>query len=311
MEHVLCMMNPYELINLSLASSRTRRNVANFSRIKSKHRVSIGIADEPYICIVNKYEDLTFSWTSDEPTIVYEKLIIQNCVFHKHCSYSRNPIKECMEWYDYVKGVLRCQVEAVQFGLSAYPSQNKLIIDWLCSQQISTCRMEIKNTKEGFEDDLKYLLNNITLTVRVCLFLRHYKDDFQVDIPTSIYYIVIWDAKFINFEQLIRLKNRSILFNETVLTARDINEFLKSWRACESHLELEFFEMGFSGAETMNVILDLPHEETTDKKVIEPFKKHFENTRVKNFFNIERSDGKVATVGYELFNGHQFYMITN
>uniref|UniRef100_A0A1I7UU31 F-box domain-containing protein n=1 Tax=Caenorhabditis tropicalis TaxID=1561998 RepID=A0A1I7UU31_9PELO len=35
MEHVLCMMSPFELIDVSLASSRAKRVVKSFSRTKS------------------------------------------------------------------------------------------------------------------------------------------------------------------------------------------------------------------------------------------------------------------------------------
>uniref|UniRef100_A0A1I7UU28 F-box domain-containing protein n=1 Tax=Caenorhabditis tropicalis TaxID=1561998 RepID=A0A1I7UU28_9PELO len=40
MEHVLCIMSPFELINVSLASSRSKAVVKNFSRTKKKLRVS-------------------------------------------------------------------------------------------------------------------------------------------------------------------------------------------------------------------------------------------------------------------------------
>uniref|UniRef100_A0A1I7TUM7 FBA_2 domain-containing protein n=1 Tax=Caenorhabditis tropicalis TaxID=1561998 RepID=A0A1I7TUM7_9PELO len=74
--------------------------------------------------------------------------------------------------------------------------------------------------------------------------------------------------------------------------------FLKSWMACKSHLSLESFEINVSGPEAMEVIMDLPHEETADQNVVETFKKKFNKPQVQVGFDIKRNDGKVATVGY-------------
>uniref|UniRef100_A0A1I7TH75 F-box domain-containing protein n=1 Tax=Caenorhabditis tropicalis TaxID=1561998 RepID=A0A1I7TH75_9PELO len=311
MENVLCIMNTHQLILLSLVSSRAKRAVTNFYRLKPIISVYLEINFEPSMSAFTKNEQWKFVWTGDIIGIGYKEEGGQRGVSYELRNYSTNPIRQLMQAYDYVKGVLRWEIQEIDFELRPCSTQNKSFTDWLRSQQDSIPNMDIRSDKEGFEDDVKYLLNNTIITDLMNLYISHYKDDFQVDIPTIIRFIGIDDSKFINFEELLRLKNRCICLDQSILTARDINRFLKSWMACESHLELETLEIDHSGSEAMDVIMDLPHEETMDPNFIEAFNKKF-HTGVEKWFNVKRSDGKVATVGYEpSFHENRFYMVTH
>uniref|UniRef100_A0A1I7TH73 F-box domain-containing protein n=1 Tax=Caenorhabditis tropicalis TaxID=1561998 RepID=A0A1I7TH73_9PELO len=308
MDHVLCIMNLDELISLSLVSSRAKRTVTNFSRTKPIICVHLGFADEPWMKISRKNEEWMISWTSNERSLGYEIKSGRDHFVHQVCNYSMNPIEDWMKAYDYIKGILGCEIEFLQFELSSSSTLNKSIVDFLHSQQNSIGQMNVFNVKKGSEDNLKYLLNNTIITEKMKLFIRAQKGDFQMDIPTITHSIYMSDCRFIDFEQLQRLKNRCIWLNQSVLTAHELNRFLKSWMAFESHLELETFRIEFSGSETMEVIMDLPHKETTDQNFIEAFTEEFSTRRGDKLFDIKRSDGKVATVGFE-HDGHRFNML--
>uniref|UniRef100_A0A1I7TH74 F-box domain-containing protein n=1 Tax=Caenorhabditis tropicalis TaxID=1561998 RepID=A0A1I7TH74_9PELO len=218
MENVLCIMNTHQLILLSLVSSRAKRAVTNFARFKPIFSVHLEISVDPLIRVFTENEQWIFCWTKDKTRIGYDVEADIMGVTHELRHYSKKPVHELVKTYDYIKGVLRCQIEEVYFDLSLYPSLNELFTDWLCSQQRSIANMDITSNKEGFEHDLKYVLNNITVTDEI---------------------------------------------------------------------------------EAMNVIMDLPHEETTDPDFIGAFNKQFHIPDVEKWFDVKRSDGKVATVGYE------------
>uniref|UniRef100_A0A1I7TUN8 F-box domain-containing protein n=1 Tax=Caenorhabditis tropicalis TaxID=1561998 RepID=A0A1I7TUN8_9PELO len=299
MEHVLCMMNPCELIDLSGVSTRVHRTVASFSRTKSKFQVVIAFTEERRISISVGDECWTLRWTEKKSEV--DKNVSETNQFSKHLP------KILMGAYNYIKDVLKCQLHLVYFHLDSFPNQNKLITDWLGVQAIDN--IKIGNVDEETNDDLKYLGSNITVKEKFMLTTSDYKDDFQMEIPTMSSEILITNSRFINFEQFLRLKNPHIAFFRSLVTDQELNKFLKSWMACKSHLSLEAFEINVSGPEAMEIIMDLPHEETADENAEETFKKKFNNPVVENWFDIKRCDGNVATVGFR-YDKHRFFMLT-
>uniref|UniRef100_A0A1I7TUM8 F-box domain-containing protein n=1 Tax=Caenorhabditis tropicalis TaxID=1561998 RepID=A0A1I7TUM8_9PELO len=310
MEHVLCMMNPYELINISFTSIRSKRAVKTLSRMKREFSIVLGFQREPSISIYRRDQPWSFIWVSDESRIGYEEYPEFECVNHEIHKYSNNPIEELMELYDYIREVLRYKLYYVSFDLTLFPSHNKSIADWLRSQPMT--HIEIWNSEQETDDDLKYLVNNITVIDRMALQTSHYKEGFQMEIPSTPRVLYITDASFIDFEQLLRLKNRKICLDKSCVSTQELNKFLKSWMALESHVDLEAFDMNISGPEAMEIIMDLPHVVTADKNPAETFRKKFYHREVKNGFDIKRCDGKVATVRYGNSSlGHRFFMLTH
>uniref|UniRef100_A0A1I7UTY0 F-box domain-containing protein n=1 Tax=Caenorhabditis tropicalis TaxID=1561998 RepID=A0A1I7UTY0_9PELO len=308
MEHVLSMMNPYELMDLTKTSSSAKRAVKNFRRTKPKFRVTLVISTEPRIYIFGNKESWIYSWTTEAAGAQQSTFDNTFSIENYNFIFSNDPIEEFMRVYESIREVLKCRDPSVAFKLDSYPCQNKMITDWIRSQHDSIASIEVRNDGRGFFDDLKYFFNNITVTECVLLIVSGYEDDFQLEFPTSPS-LYIEDARFIGYEQLLRMKNPRIFLHRHSLTDQETNGFLKSWMACESHLELEYFNINVSGPEAMEVIMDLPHEETPDSKAI---KKEFSHPKVKNGFDIRRCDGKVATVCYgNYIDKHRFFMITH
>uniref|UniRef100_A0A1I7TH91 F-box domain-containing protein n=1 Tax=Caenorhabditis tropicalis TaxID=1561998 RepID=A0A1I7TH91_9PELO len=136
MEHVLCMMNPFDLIDLSKTSSKTRTLVKRFFRIKPKFEVCIGYTNEPHIWMVGKHESWGSHWTSNQLRIGYEQERYLSRPLHKIIKYSVNPHEEWMKEYEYVKGLLECRVELV-FYLWPFVCNGSLheeIMNWIKSQ---------------------------------------------------------------------------------------------------------------------------------------------------------------------------------
>uniref|UniRef100_A0A1I7TH79 F-box domain-containing protein n=1 Tax=Caenorhabditis tropicalis TaxID=1561998 RepID=A0A1I7TH79_9PELO len=314
MEHVLYMMNPLELFNISLTSTKCKRSVKTLSRIKRKFLMSLGIAAEEQYVMLSRLQPAAswaFTWVSDESKTGYEEDDRGGHDFYTVDKYSKNLVEELMKCYEHIKEVFGCQIDDIHFELNSFPSQNEQIIDWILSHQETIARVTVKDTKEGFEDDLEYLLDNLTITMTLDLSTKKYKRGFQLEIPRTPWHLIIKNSSFIDFDQLLTLENERISLSKSILTDQDINEFLKSWMACESHLYLETFEINISGPEAMEVIMDLPHNATADPKVIRTFKKKFDGSQIQEGFDIENLDGEVATVCYGLSSdGPRFFMFT-
>uniref|UniRef100_A0A1I7TUP1 F-box domain-containing protein n=1 Tax=Caenorhabditis tropicalis TaxID=1561998 RepID=A0A1I7TUP1_9PELO len=291
MEHVLSMMNPYELINLSKTSSRTKRAVKSFSRIRPKFRIDLGICAQPDIVILGKNESWEYSWTSDQSEIG-----VTTYARHEIIKFSKNPMEELKKMYDYIKEVLRCPLENLYYALNSFPSENKSITDWLRSQHESIHFVEINCDLKGFDDDLKYLVSSLKISGVLSLMVAEYKENFRMEIPESPYCLSVNCSSFIGYEQFLKLKHSQIVFVASILTDKEINRFLKSWMSMESHLELKVFKIRVSVPEAINVIMDLPHEVTTEPSVLEMLNEQFKYTYIECGYNIKRSDGKMATV---------------
>uniref|UniRef100_A0A1I7TUM3 FBA_2 domain-containing protein n=1 Tax=Caenorhabditis tropicalis TaxID=1561998 RepID=A0A1I7TUM3_9PELO len=267
------MMIPFELINLSLTSSRTRKAVICFSKVKSRFWVALGFTRNPFIHI-KEHRRIGKTWgysLSSDPFIVST-----DSIFHaKIHKFSESPIEDCMKWYESIKEVLGCQIDKVCVS-NLLPS----ITDWLRMQQESIREVSIWG---GRQEDFTYLFRNLRISEKFVLCMTSYENNFQLEIPEGPSHLFIYTSKFINYDQLLKLKARYITLDQSILTNQEINGFLKSWMSCESHLDLKSFKINISGPEAVNEIMDLPHE-------------------VGRYgYKIKRSDGKEANVIFDRF----------
>uniref|UniRef100_A0A1I7TUP2 F-box domain-containing protein n=1 Tax=Caenorhabditis tropicalis TaxID=1561998 RepID=A0A1I7TUP2_9PELO len=291
MEHVLCMMNPFQLIELSKTSFRFKRAVRSFSRIRPKFRIDLGIRHQPNIVILGTNDSWTYSWAT-----------IFKC--------SNYPMEELRKMHDHIKEVLRSPLETLYYKLELFPSENKSITDWLRSQHESVHHLELVCYTEGFDDDLKYLVSGLKITGKLYLLVTKYEENFQIEIPESPSHLKLSHSSFISYEQFLTLRHPKITLHRSILTDQKINHFLKSWMSCESHLELKLFEISTSGPEAKDVIMDVPHEVTTEPSVVIMLNEKFEFSNIKCGYNIKRSDGKAATVCFGNLRD-LLYMIIN
>uniref|UniRef100_A0A1I7TUL5 FBA_2 domain-containing protein n=1 Tax=Caenorhabditis tropicalis TaxID=1561998 RepID=A0A1I7TUL5_9PELO len=129
----------------------------------------------------------------------------------------------------------------------------------------------------------------------LCMMTPFELNNFRLEIPEGLDRLEVNRSKFINYEHLLRVKARNIVLKGSILTNQEINRFLKSWMACESHLDLESFKINASGFNPMKeIIMDVPHEVAIGLDAIsEKFPSYITLT---SGYNIKRSDGKEATV---------------
>uniref|UniRef100_A0A1I7UU26 FBA_2 domain-containing protein n=2 Tax=Caenorhabditis tropicalis TaxID=1561998 RepID=A0A1I7UU26_9PELO len=293
MEHVLCMMSPFELIHVSLASSRAKTIVRNFSKTKDSFSVSFS----NYWLSISFHRNLmiwTYSIHINQDHANMYAIIHQNDRIREMIrKVSEEPLKDIMKWYDYAREVLNCKINSLTFRFYLSSSENRRTIDWIAAQSNTMEWMELSSVYEESDDDLKYLMERILVSGHFKLKVKKYKNDFRMEIPGNPEWLHIENAQFLNYDQLLRLKSPIIILRESILTNEEIHRFLRSWMSCETHLELEALEISISGPDAINEIMDLPHEKTNDPRVVQAFDDYHMISQVENeIFTIERGDGQ-------------------
>uniref|UniRef100_A0A1I7UU07 F-box domain-containing protein n=1 Tax=Caenorhabditis tropicalis TaxID=1561998 RepID=A0A1I7UU07_9PELO len=165
MRHVLCMMTPFQLIDLSLTSSRGKSIVTNIGpRFKGYLDTSLAIT---------LYENGVWRYTMTSDESKDGKVTISDTGIQESFKYSKDPIEKWKKLYKYLKEVLRCQFCKVTFDLSG-PSFRE-IVDWLKCQQEVFESMSIKS-KEERDDDLKYVMEAFSNAVELDTLVHHHKE---------------------------------------------------------------------------------------------------------------------------------------
>uniref|UniRef100_A0A1I7TUK9 F-box domain-containing protein n=2 Tax=Caenorhabditis tropicalis TaxID=1561998 RepID=A0A1I7TUK9_9PELO len=273
LEHVLHMMNPHQLIDISMTSFKNKMTVKSFLRNKPKFQVLLGVYQEPYISIARQHESWEYGWTTNPQDINGRMKTKKHTdrIFYRIIKYSENPIEEWMIAYDHIREVLGCRFDALRWEFDSYPNQNRLIIDWIRNVQKYVNELKIACAKrKECNDEVKDLLSFLKATGR--LRLENHRDDFELKIPQDALHLHVDSSKFIKYKQFLRLNHPKIALFRSILSGKEINRFLKKWMACEAHLRLEVLAIHIPGIQALHDIMrGLPHEWTTDPETMKLF----------------------------------------
>ncbi|CAL2034354.1 unnamed protein product [Caenorhabditis brenneri] len=296
LDEVISMMVPFELINFSKISPRTERIVQALSARKRTYEVYLRITYDPSVTIRGAEVHWEFKPTEDKT---------KNNVIESHSQdrmlryeYSENELQHCKKNYEYIKRILNFPITSVFYELSAFVSRNRLIIDWLKSHHESVEQLLIYS-RTGRDDDLKYLLNNLKSTEYLKI---HAQNELHFEwndlLPQNLDFLYIEALNNISFQQLMRTNSKTVILQNSMLTSREINSFLKSWMESKSHSNLEFFEVNLENREAMDTILDLPHEYVTYEtaRIFKGYKNG--RTGICGGIEIKQSSGKTGVMGH-------------
>uniref|UniRef100_A0A1I7TH85 F-box domain-containing protein n=1 Tax=Caenorhabditis tropicalis TaxID=1561998 RepID=A0A1I7TH85_9PELO len=280
MENTLSIMTPLELIDLSLVSARSKTTVKNFLRVRPKFKAEMNISRGSNIIISAREE-----WRLKKINKLEEERRFMN-----------NEVNEMAKAFEYIKEVLECDFDLIRIDFSRLHDENRQFIDWLRSQQQIFDTIAIQGSYQNYDDDVKYLMENLKATGELVLVMLRHADDFQLEIPEGLRILHVDSSGFIKFEQFLKLDSEQIVFLRSPLTSQEIYRFLKSWMACESHLNLKALQITIDHPDVINAVKELPHVEVTiDNNIRGMFDRVAFFNSLTNGFNITRSDGKIAT----------------
>ncbi|CAL2039059.1 unnamed protein product [Caenorhabditis brenneri] len=287
-QEVLRTMCPFELIHLSMTSKKTKQILTIVSKPKFKNKFEI-------YAYINK--DYGVTMKNGQMTWGYRFVSLahrdgRNEFNNKEQirKYTKNKLEGFKTICDCIQDVFGLKFNKFLLSMEKDHNQNRLTVDYLKIRQEIYTRFELRSVS-GNDEDIKYLFDNLKFSD----FLKiesGITEDVQIDLPENVDYLWVDDAKFVNLEQLLKLKCGCIQLDEISLTERDINAFLKSWIALESNLNLVYFKIGFKFRRMDGILQDIPYEIGGSQ--------HFQNKYIDHSlpsgWDIKRNDGKTARI---------------
>ncbi|EFP02010.1 hypothetical protein CRE_22841 [Caenorhabditis remanei] len=292
LDEVFIMMRPFELINFSMASLKSKIVMKCFLRTRRKL--------EPKVSIVISKAFFDQRMTSEREKHKKEEYIVIQDGFtaDRLWIYSENLISDWMKLFQTVSELFNFKRRVVFFRPDTFPDQNKSIIDFIKCQMpiINACSV---NGEKELDDDVEYFLENVDVTDSVGLHSR-LTNKFQVKIDKPLKNISIDFGDWLNYNQFIKLKSCKIALKKSIITNLELNTFLLSWMSMDSHQHLERLRIPVNDPESYNVILNLPHEVNNVDVIRHGRTARNEVFRMRGGINIKRIDGVTGTIYFKM-----------
>ncbi|CAL2039341.1 unnamed protein product [Caenorhabditis brenneri] len=260
--NVFSMMNPFEIINFSMSSSKCKRIVKQSFCPGCKFELQLHIMDGTAISLKGTP---TFWWEYEFTLEKNEDNIKKyDADSEKLMKYSTNILESFFNLFKYIDDLMNFKnLGFLLFEMNKFPLQNDLTIH------------EIKNFKKPIEwfeifseedvgNDVTDILNHVK-GIKHLVLSAPFSENFELICPSSLSYLSISNSKW-------------------------------SWISLESHSNLEKIEIHTVSRETfVTVSQSLPHEEIDDS-VVRKVHSLPEWQVVLESFNIKRNDGTWATI---------------
>ncbi|EFP01986.1 hypothetical protein CRE_22838 [Caenorhabditis remanei] len=306
LDEVFIMMRPFELINFSMASLKSKIVMKCFLRTKGnlKYSIEVNTHEEPKVSIVISKAFFDQRMTSEREKHKKEEYIVTRDGFtaDRVWIYSENLISDWMKLFKTVSELFNFKRRVVFFRPDTFPDQNKSIIDFIKCQMpiINTCSV---NGEKELDDDVEYFLENVDVTESVELHSR-LTNKFQAKIDRPLENISINFGDWLNYNQFIQFKSCKIALKKSIISNLELNTFLLSWMSMDSHQHLERLRIPVNDPESYNVILNLPHEVNNVDVIRHGRTARNEVFRMRGGNNIKRNDGVTGTIYFKM-DGNQ------
>ncbi|EGT41307.1 hypothetical protein CAEBREN_21861 [Caenorhabditis brenneri] len=291
--NVFSMMNPLEMINFSMSSSKCKRIVKQFFCPGCKFELQLHIMDGTSI----SFKGTPTFWWEYELTLEKneDNIIKYDADSEKLMKYSTNILESFFNLFKYIDDLMSFKnLGFLLFEMNKFPLQNDLII-----QEIKNFKKPIEwfevFSEEDVENDVTDILNHVKGIKHLNL-SAPFSENFELICPPSLSYLSISNSKWVNLKKLLEFSSTEIRIPKSELTDMDLCAFFQSWIASESHSNLEKIEIHTVNPETfVTVSQNLPHEEF-DNSVVRKVHSLPEWQIVLESFSIKRNDGTWATI---------------
>ncbi|EFO87432.1 hypothetical protein CRE_31605 [Caenorhabditis remanei] len=315
-EEVFKAMNPFEIINFSMISKRTK-SVTQQMTFYSKYSIRINASEMLEIWVAGpKYMTQCFYKFTTNQEINGE--VVENTWNSRNellvWKYSNNPVEE---WKKLCKHVLKIfkkeTIDLLLMTMDAFVNQNVSTTDFLKAnvKSVNECYLFQSVKENDINEHAAYLLKNIKITNAFSSYLHIKNDNFNGKIPKNLKELKIHYSQWIGYERLLEIDCKSVILEKNLITNKEWNMFFKKWIAMKTHLKLEYLEIDYRDIEKFRALVlhDIPHE-VVDRRVKRTFKtRRNETQEISGGIDIKRIDGKTATLFvYRVFSTDRFAM---
>ena len=211
----------------------------------------LGIEEEIRVGIIGTENIYYFKLTSDKTKDGHREE-------RKLFKYSEDPLSDFKRYVEYAIDTFCWPVSSLYFNLGAFIAQNKSIIDWfkLHVEPFSYFSLHSDIISDEY---VSYFLNNIEVDSNLVLNTKM-SDNFQLILPRSIEKIEIDKSNFVTLDQLSNFDCEYIRLCNTKISNQELNQFFKNWMTSKSNINLQTFSIHIENMESLDTILNLPHE---------------------------------------------------
>ena len=226
----------------------------------SKYKLQLYMNKEPTVSIKGSEIYFDFEVTSDKTKdgLRVYKECLYNEKFDTFWIYSEDLLDSWMKVVKTVIEIFKFIGHSVIFDVDQFPTRNKSIIDFIKSQTPSIDSCEFHGNPET-DEDVEYFFQNIIVTEFVGILLE-LSDHFKFPQINFLDICTLNPANWLSFNQLLHFKGSHLCIHGSPLTNHELNQFLILWMTSQCHQNLSFLRINITDPESIDTILDLPHE---------------------------------------------------
>ncbi|EFP01966.1 hypothetical protein CRE_22837 [Caenorhabditis remanei] len=312
LDEVFIMMRPFELINFSMVSSKSKIIIKCFLRTKRnlEYSLEVNTREEPKVAIVMSKSNFDYRMTSVKEKHNKKEYVEtrDNFKYDRIWIYSENMISDWMKLIKIVMELFTFKRHLVVFRPDSFLDQNKSIIDFI-KFQVPTVDACLIVGETPADREVEHFLKNVNVTGSLVMDSR-LTDQFQLKTVKAFETLSIYYGNWVNYNQFINLKGYEIEIKNSKITCAELNLFLRSWMSFSAHRNLESLMIRINEPVSIDVIFNLPHE------II-----HFDSNRqgrtarneivhLRGGIDIRRNDGTTATIYFERDNNQIMLRMT-
>ncbi|EFP06834.1 hypothetical protein CRE_11203 [Caenorhabditis remanei] len=286
-KEVLSTLSPLDLVNFSLASSKSKKIAKYFfyQHLSCGYRLWLEIEEELRLGIIGTENIYYFKLISDKTKDGHRE---ERNLF----KYSEDPLSDFKKYVEYAIDNFCWPVSQLYLDLGAFIAQNKSIIDWL-KPHVEPFTYFSLHSDIISDEYVSYFLNHIEVDSYLDINTKM-SDNFQLILPRSIKTFEIHQSNFVTFDQLSSFDCELITLYNTKISNQELNQFFKNWMTSKSNINLQTFSIHIENMESLDTILNLPHERV-DPGTVRTFRRWIHPFLVTGGIDIKRDDGKIAT----------------
>ncbi|EFP07986.1 hypothetical protein CRE_14763 [Caenorhabditis remanei] len=293
-QEVVSMMNPFEILHFSLIS-RIAKLIGQMCWRNSRHidyRFDVEISEEPFIAFTKGERRWVYEITTEMDKSDQRRNWTDIELQYK---YYENPIGGLKTWIQVVQKTLKATLQYIRINIDDYPTQNRVLIDWIKTQTSSVEKFVIDGSKLA-DDDVTYFLNTITAKWGLCLDTK-LSDQFTINFSRALAAFYVHHGEWITVVQLLLIPALSISIVHSSLTPQELKVFFELWMDSKYHEKLRYFDIVLKSEQHLEAIASLPHT-PIDKEGSWYLDTWFYKDMVQAGVEITRNDGATAFLGW-------------